>query len=198
VIFHPIFFPIYLVLILFGFAPDPFFFSFFTGKLKYGLFIIVLLYASVFPLLMVYFMSRMNQITDFTLPEPKDRIKTLSLIIGIYVALAYFLYSKGNLLRPMAFLFCIFVIHMIGLVVITYFTKISIHVSTAFAVIGVLMLVYSRYVEYALFFPILGMLVLAGFIASARLDLKAHTFREIAYGASYGFLSGFVSSYFLI
>jgi membrane-associated phospholipid phosphatase len=59
-------------------------------------------------------------------------------------------------------------------------------------------LVYNRYVEYALFFPILGMLVLAGFIASARLDLKAHTFREIAYGASYGFLSGFVSSYFLI
>jgi membrane-associated phospholipid phosphatase len=198
VIFHPIFFPIYLILLLFGFAPDPFFFSYFTGKLKYGLFIIVLLYSSVFPLLMVYYLNRMKQISDFTLPLPKDRIKVLALITGIYIALAYFLISKGNLLRPLAFLFCIFVIHMIGLMLITFFAKISIHVSTVFAVIGVLSLVYTRYSEYSLLYPILSMLVLAGIIATARLDLKAHNLKEIAIGASYGLLSGFVSSYFLI
>jgi membrane-associated phospholipid phosphatase len=198
VIFHPIFFPIYLILLLFGFAPDPFFFSYFTGKLKYGLFIIVLLYSSVFPLLMVYYLNRMKQISDFTLPLPKDRIKVLALITGIYIALAYFLISKGNLLRPLAFLFCIFVVHMIGLMLITFFAKISIHVSTVFAVIGVLSLVYTRYSEYSLLYPILSMLVLAGIIATARLDLKAHNLKEIAIGASYGLLSGFVSSYFLI
>jgi membrane-associated phospholipid phosphatase len=198
VIFHPIFFPIYLIIILFGFAPDPFFFTYFTGKLKYGLFIIVLLYSSVFPLLMVYYLNRMKQISDFTLPLPKDRIKVLALISGIYIALAYFLLSKGNLLRPLAFVFCIFVIHMVGLAIITYFSKISIHVSTVFAVIGVLAMVFSRYAEYSLFYPILGLIILAGIIAGARLDLKAHSIREIAYGALYGLLSGFVSSYFLI
>jgi hypothetical protein len=198
VIFHPIFFPIYLIVLLFGFAPDPFFFSYFTGKLKYGLFIIVLLYSAVFPLLMVYYLSRLKQISDFELPLPKDRIKVLALITGIYLALAYFLISKGNLLKPLAFLFCIFVIHMIGLAVISYLTKISIHVSTVFAVIGVLTMVYSRYNEYGLLYPILGLLVLAGIIATARLDLKAHNLKEIGYGAFYGLLSGFVSSYFLI
>ncbi len=196
-LFHPIFFPIYCVLILFGFAPDPFFFSYFIGKLKYGLFLILLLYTAVFPLLLVFYMSRMKQISDFTLPTSIDRIKVLGLISGIYMALAYFLYSKVNLLKPLAFLFCIFVIHMIGLIFITYFKKISMHVSTVCTVLGILIMVYLKYAAYDLLIPILGVLVLAGAIASARLSQKAHDLPEISLGALYGISSGLISSYFL-
>ena len=114
------------------------------------------------------------------------------------MALAYFLYSKGNLLKPLAFLFCIFVVHMIGLLIISYFKKISMHVSTACTIVGIFTILYLKYAAYELLWPIAGLLVLAGAIASARLDLKAHNIQEISLGATYGLLSGVISAYFLI
>ncbi len=72
------------------------------------------------------------------------------------------------------------------------------HVSTAFTIVGIFSILYLKFEAYDLLWPIAGLIVLGGVIASARLDLKAHNLQEISLGVAYGLLSGIVSSYFLI
>jgi hypothetical protein len=140
--------------------------------------------------MMVAILQKMKLIQHYTLPVKQDRVLVLFLISGIYVALAFFLHSKGNILNTVSNLFFIFIVHIFGLALISIYFKISIHVSSIAAVFSILMVLIFKFSLSVLLLPALIILLILGLVSSSRLELEAHSLSEIGAGAVWGVFSG--------
>lgn len=197
-LFHPIFIPFFLVVLLYFCAPVPLYFVFFNPKTVYGIFILVLLYATVVPLLLVFMLKKYQFIDHLELFSIADRNKVLMVIISVYIALAFFLYNKGIALKPLSYLFMSFIFNMVGLVLFNKYLKISLHMAAVCGALGIISSIYFKYHAPDLFSPLIIIILLAGIIGSARLFLEQHNIKEISFGSVWGLFSGFIISYFLI
>ncbi len=84
----------------------------------------------------------------------------------------------------------------IGMVtLITLFWKISAHATGMGGVIGFMLALNYCYAEEMLFYPIVGTVVLAGALLSARLRLNAHTPAQVLAGLLLGFTICFAAVY---
>ncbi len=195
---HPVFLPILLVLVLRFFAPISTFYGLFSLKSFVAFCAILILYTSVFPTVLIYWLLKKNQISSFELSKREDRPKVYFIVSAFYITLCYFFYSKGGLLFTTSKILAAITISIIGLGVISFKSKISAHTSGLAGFIAILLFLYLKYFELSLYLPILFLFVLAGISGSARLRLEAHTLSEVTLGFIWGFVSCFVSLYFLI
>lgn len=197
-VFHPIFLPFYSVILFYLFGKEPFFFSYLDPKVLKALGFIILLYSLVFPLFMVYLLRKMGHIgADLENMTVTDRNKILILITGIYSAFAYFLYSKGNLLRPLSYLYVVYSVNLLGNLILNKFLKISLHVSGISCVLGLSFYLMYYYDLENLNAVVYFLLILAGVIGSARLFLAAHNPKEIYLAYFWGIFSGIFTAFLI-
>ncbi len=196
-ILHPVFMPLYLILIFKTFTPLPLFYSFFAVKSFIALLVIVFLYTTVFPIGLVLWLRKSKAVSDIEISNPSERPKVYLITSAFYIALGYFLYSKGGLLEPTSFLIIIMVINIIGLAIISLKEKISAHISALAGILGMCFAIYLKYAEQTLFIPILGIILILGLLSSARLILGAHNQRQVIGGLVWGSLTGFIGIIYL-
>lgn len=197
-IFHPAFIPTYLIVALKLFSPLPLFYLFFNLKLFLIMTSLVFIYTALAPILMVYLLFRLRFVSDLQVLNREERPRVLILTSGFYLALAYFLYSKGDMLVPTSVLVFSMAANIFGLFVASFFSKISAHLAAMGGMIGIFVAIYFRYGDQSLVPVILLSIILAGFIASARLYIGAHNLKQTLVGALWGFLTGFVGVYFFM
>lgn len=127
------------------------------------------------------------------MPEREERIKPFLLIVMLYAVFTYLLYSKTRLGIGDNLFNLILIIDALVLAsfVITFFYKVSIHSLGVWGVIGMLLPLNKVAEDGSLFMPTLVAVVLAGLIMSARLQLNAHTPREVLIGSLTGLSIGF-------
>lgn len=75
--------------------------------------------------------------------------------------------------------------------ILNYYTKISLHMLGFFGLIGAIMGYFQNQLDYNLFF-LLFLIIVGGFVGSARLYLKAHSLKEVILGIVVGFGIGFL------
>lgn len=189
--------PLYLILIFKTFTPLPLFYSFFTTKSFIALVAIVFLYTAIFPIGLVLWLRKSKAISDIEISNPSERPKVYIITSAFYIALGYFLYSKGGLLEPTSFLIIIMVVNILGLAIISLKEKISAHISAFAGILGMCFAVYLKYAEQTLFIPILGIILILGILASSRLLLGAHNQRQIIGGLVWGSVTGFIGVIYL-
>ena len=80
---------------------------------------------------------------------------------------------------------------------ISFYWKISAHSVGIGGVIGMLMVLNTQFEGNVLLYPIVGLIVVGGFVISARLALQAHTLAETAAGFLMGFATGLCLSLML-
>jgi membrane-associated phospholipid phosphatase len=73
----------------------------------------------------------------------------------------------------------------------TLFYKVSIHTLGVTGILGILLPLNKVAENNSLFIPTLVLIVIAGLVMSARLQLNSHTPREVLIGAVTGFAVGF-------
>jgi membrane-associated phospholipid phosphatase len=125
--------------------------------------------------------------------EREDRIKPFLLITLLYIVFTGMLHMKRGLSvgdNLFNFLLIIDVLVVFSLL-ITFFYKASIHSVGIWGIIGILLPLNKVIEDYTIFIATLIALVLAGLVMSARLQLNAHTPREVLVGAVAGFSIGF-------
>ena len=142
------------------------------------------------PALNIFLFKALGTISSVTLQSRRERIVPFSFVAVLYVLITWLLYSRtrigmnDNLLK---FLVLIDVLVVVATIV-TFFYKISVHAMAAWAFIGILLPLNKISEEGKLFAPTIIAILLAGVIMSSRLQLNAHTPREVMVGAIAGLL----------
>ncbi len=151
---------------------------------------ILLLFIVTFllPLLCIGLLKSFGTVRTFMMEDRHERIVPFLFVTGIYVAITFMLYTRTPIAAQGNFLKLLMVIDLLVIIstIVTFFFKISVHSVGIWGLIGItLPLTQISEVNY-LFYSSVGLIVLAGIVMSARLQLGAHTVREVMWGSITG------------
>ncbi len=197
ILFHPLMMATYLVLILIVFFPIALF-PLSANSFK-GFLLLIFISTFVFPVLNILFFKLFGSIRSLAMPTREERVIPFVFIAILYGVITYLFYSKFRVgLADSVFKLLIIInLLVIASALITLFYKASVHSLGIWGLVGIL-ISFNRLTENAeLLYPILGLIVIAGLVMSARLQLQAHRPREILVGSVCGFTTGFLATIYL-
>ncbi len=123
--------------------------------------------------------------------DKRDRVVPFIFVAIIYGLSAYLFLVKIHTNPIFGIILASITFTLVLTTLITQSFKISMHSAGISGVVGFLMAVSFRYPDNQLFYPIIIMILLAGVAMTARLQLNAHTTKEVITGALLGFLVSF-------
>jgi hypothetical protein len=193
-VFHPLLFPSYGTLLIV--LSNPHLFAQYNERQQGGWLIGVFALTFLFPVIWLAMMKQLGMISSFSLESKKERIIP-------YIAIATFYLWTYRMFKPSSsnFIFSNQLIStmMLGATITVFigffvniFRKVSIHAMGAGNFLGLLM-VSINMSPYDLRIALIGAIILAGIIGTARLSLGAHTPREVFWGYFIGFVGPFIS-----
>ncbi|MFZ9847140.1 MAG: hypothetical protein ACO3EE_03175 [Flavobacteriales bacterium] len=189
---HPLFMPLYGLLLLFysnrlnGFN---YFASEESKQANMQLFVYVFIFNILIPLGFAYLLKKRGKIESLEMEKKEDRQMPF-LITAISYFLGFIVIQKeiGSAINP--FLIWILVgaeLSIIATLIISLFWKISIHMIGIGGLVGINILMMKLNMEWDYYFY--ASILLAGLLAYARLKLEAHTFAQVLAGFIIGILS---------
>jgi hypothetical protein len=177
-IFHPLFVPFYMLLILMN--VNTFFAAMIPVKAKLFLAGLVFLMTILFPLVTIFLLYRLKLVKSFYLESREERIYPL-------LAVAVFYYITYYLLKSFTISF-IFSYYMLGAtfltilaMIISFYRKISLHMLGIGGMTGLLMGL-SLNLNIDLTWFVIAAIILAGFLGFARIQSNSHKPSEIYSG----------------
>ena len=191
VIFHPLLLVTYLLLVLAFFLPSALYPVTVEGTPTFIVFMFVLTF--VLPVLNIIMFRLLGAVQSITLETRSERVRPFLLIAILYCFVTYMFYSKwrvgldDGLLRLLFIVDCLVVLAAI----ITILYKISIHSMGVAGLLGILFPLNKVAEDNMLIMPTIVVLIIVGLVMSSRLQLNAHTPREVMLGSIVGFLTGF-------
>ncbi len=156
--------------------------------------ILLLLFIGTFmvPAMLIYYLYRTGRLTDMTMPNRTDRKWPLFLTGLIYTGVTYLFAFRMNLLSDtspqLAVVLAAITLSILLVAIISLYWKISAHAVGIGGVLGVVLAIMAKYGDTDLFLPLVGLLALSGLVATARLQLNAHTLGQVLAGWSLGVL----------
>ena len=183
-LFHPMLLPTYM-LVIFFYIPGFTIFSIST-EIKFYLIAFVFIMTFGIPASLVFMLKRLKVIESLQMDNRKERLMPLGIMAGIYFITFYSLNHIGSLALFNLFLLGVAVVSLVAMV-ITLYTKISLHMIGAGGVSGAvlgLLLVYPVDVRWLFYLVIL----LSGVVGYARLTVTNHTLRQLYNGFMMGFV----------
>ncbi len=146
----------------------------------------------VLPVLMVSIMRLTGMVQSFTMPTQRERIFPFILIFIVYAVFTYMLTYKSRIGFGDNLFKFLLIIDALVLVaaLITPFYKASIHALGMMGLAGILIPLNKESDNVLLLWATVAVVALAGIVMSARLQLHAHTPRQVLVGALLGFLTG--------
>lgn len=142
------------------------------------------------PALNIFLFKALGTISSVTLRNRRERIIPFLFVAALYLLITWLLYTRTRISlndNLMKFLVMIDVLVVVA-ALITFFYKVSVHSMAVWAFIGILLLLNNTSEEGRLLAPIIVSILLAGVIMAARLQLNAHTPREVMVGAAAGLM----------
>lgn len=184
IVLFPIFFPSYIILVLFYFNN----FNAFQIPLnvKFMIFSIIFITTCVFPLLFILIMKKRGMIKSIQMETKEERVFPL-IITTIFFFMAYYMLKDLEVLGLFLYFLVGSTVLLIFALLINFITKISIHMIGVGGMTGALLGLSLRMNTDILVLIILSVF-LSGLTGYARLKLNAHNQAQI-YG---GFLCGFL------
>ena len=193
-LFHPLLFCTYAA--AFIVAVNPHLFAEYQLKTQLLWIMITFIFTCFCPVVWIVMMKQLELISDYTLSDPKERIRP-------YVAVATFYMWTYRLFKPTTemtpFSNPIISMMMLGAAVsifigffINIFSKVSIHAIGAGSIIG-LVVFMMQVSDYDLKFVLVFAILAAGLIGTSRLMLGIHQPKEIWPGYLIGFIGQFFS-----
>lgn len=152
----------------------------------------------LFPSLNVGIFKTFGSIKTLAMKDRRERVMPFTFVTILYCVITYLFYARtrigldDNLLK---FLIIIDALVVVGTIA-TFFYKVSVHSIGICGIIGILLPLNNISEDGALFYPTIATIVIAGVVMSSRLQLNAHTPREVMVGSVLGFTTSFVLMFF--
>ncbi len=185
-VFHPMLMCTLLIGLLYLFAPS-LISPLNQASILYVLSIIFLLTYAI-PVLSIGVLKFTSYISSMKLENRKERIVPFIFVSCYYALTTYMFVVKLGLDGVIMVMFSTITLMIILLTIITTFFKISVHSAGIWGLLGFLVSIHYKFPDNRLFWPILGVLVLAGLINSSRLLLNTHSPKEVVMGSALGFV----------
>ena len=170
VILFPIFFPSYIILILFYYN------NFNTYQIpinvKFMVFSIIFITTCIFPLLFIFIMKKRGMIKSIQMETREERVFPI-IITTIFYFMAYYMLRNIEVLNLFLFFLIGSTLLLILALLINFLTKISIHMIGVGGMTGTLIGLSLR-MNADLVVLVNVSILLAGLTGYARLKLKAH------------------------
>lgn len=191
VIFHPLLMATYLLGLLSFVLPSALYPI--NIESRNSFLILIFLMTFVLPALNISFFRIVGSISSITMPDRAQRVRPFFLISLIYGFVTYLFFIKSRISVDDNLFKLLIIIDALVIVatLITLFYKVSIHTLGVTGILGILLPLNKVAENNALFIPTLVLIVIAGVVMSARLQLNSHTPREVLIGAVTGFAVGF-------
>jgi hypothetical protein len=190
VVFHPLFMPLYGLLIIFS---APTLFGYLPFQVKKLLFLIVLVNNVLLPTSLLPFFKHWKIITSLTIVNRKERIIPLIIATVLYTTTSFIIsgFPVPHFLKSFFYALCIL---SLVLTVVNFWWKISLHSAGAGALIALeLILSFRTYSPLTIY--LIATLIAGGFILTSRLNLKLHNPVQVWTG----FITGFtVLTFFML
>ncbi len=178
VLFHPVFLPLYLLLLLFNM--DLYASLLLSWKGKLLLAGIVAFTTLIMPMIFTWVFYRMKLISSVRMISKEERIYPL-LAQSVFFYLTYYLLKQAQV--PMVFSF-----YMLGAtflavcaLVITFYYKISLHMMGMGGIFGFLLGLSMRF-DLPIPATIAGLILISGIVGAARIKSDSHKISEVYSG----------------
>lgn len=186
VLFHPLLMATYGCLVIFFVIQNTIFDYLTPFGVKWRITLIVFLFSFVFPILNIYILYKLKRIPSFTLSEQSERTFPYLMTAAFYFGLFYLLLDLN--IWPTVKLFVLgggIAILLVALINTKY--KISAHLTGAGGLLGALIsLSYLLKFDMTVYYMIV--ILLAGLLGSARLQLHEHKPSQLYTGFALGLL----------
>jgi hypothetical protein len=183
VIFHPLFMPVYGMVIIFS---APTLFEYLPFAVKKLLFLIVLINNVLLPFFLLSFFRYRNIISSWTIDNRRERIIPLVITTILYSATSFiiFRFQIPGFLK--SFIFAASFLALI-VTVINFWWKISTH-SVGAGALTALVFVLSFKMYSPLVWYLISVIVAGGLVLSSRLKLNFHNPQQVWFGFFAGFI----------
>jgi len=181
VIFHPLFMPVYGMVVIFS---APTLYGYLPFEVKKLLFLIVLINNVILPLSLLPFLKYRNIISSWTVENRRERIIPLLITTLLYASTSFIVMKFPIPVFLKSFIFAAFFVSL-AITVINFWWKISIHSAGAGA-LSALVLILSLKMYSSLVWYLIMVIIAGGLILSSRLKLNSHSPQEVWLG----FLTG--------
>ncbi|WP_229368095.1 hypothetical protein [Fibrisoma limi] len=202
VVFHPLLMPTLLFGILLYLAPGVLGVDAFTGTLRASL--LVLLFIGTFgvPALLIYYLYRSGFVSSLHMDDRQERRVPYLLTGLIYTFLTFLFAFRMQLISVVAPEIAVLLgstaVSVLLVGIISLFWKISAHSVGIGGVIGTIAGIMLKFNQTELFLVLLAVIILAGVLASARLQLNAHTPGQIGAGLALGLTISLITVFLFI
>lgn len=191
---HPLLMPTIIFAVVFYVSPeaisnlDVYNNSVLVGKmsLKVGLLLLIFLQTFVVPCVMIYYLYRFKLIKSLKMETLQDRRLPYLVTIVIYTGIAAFYTYSLKQFPEIALIITSIAFSIAIVTVISLYWKISAHAVGISGMVGAFFGIIIKYHSHALFYPLIGSIIVGGFLLSARLHLNAHTPLQIIVGTILG------------
>lgn len=188
-IFHPLLMPSMTFLILYWLMPE------LIKPLTIVTLPFLFITTFIIPLLSISMMKLSGSIASFRLENREERLMPFSFVSIFYGLTTYLFVFKIQVNDIIALLLLATTILVVVLTLITFWFKISIHAAGISGVVGFFLVFGIRFPESQAMYPLLVLLISAGLVMSARLELNAHSPKEILAGTLTGLTICFSTLY---
>lgn len=157
-------------------------------SVKMALLILLFVHTFLMPSIGIYILYRLKVVRSLEMDRLEDRRIPYLLSVIIYVAITAFFSLNDNLshLSEISLILASITFSLSMVSLISLYWKISAHAVGISGTVGAMIGIAIRYQESQLFYPILILILLMGFLISARLHLNAHTPMQVAAGSLLG------------
>jgi hypothetical protein len=186
VLFHPLLMATYLFSLLAWALPS----ALFPIQASSHVTFILLLFIVTFllPVLNIGIFRVFGTVKTYAMINRKERIIPFIFVSVIYVVITYLFYSRTRIGFGDNFMKLMMIIDLLVVVatLITFFFKVSVHCVAVWGMVGILLPLTKIAEVNTLFHVTLGGIVIAGLVMSSRLQLDAHSPREVMVGSIVG------------
>ena len=192
VAFQPLIVPSLVVALLFYAIPEST--SVPVGN-RWSIWLLVMETTLLIPMLRVVGMRMASFLPSLRMMTKEERVWPFSVTALFYLMTWGFFYFKLNIDSLLVFSLGVITLCVVLLTLITYFWKISAHLTGLSGLLAIIAVLAQKFPAYPLLYPLLAALILCGLVASARLYLDAHKPAEILGGFILGFSVCFFAFY---
>ena len=161
---------------------------------KWFLYTLVFVNTFIFPVIITLVMYQRKIISSLQLKKRSERIYPFGFAVGFYF-FTYFLLKKTAIPQVLLSIILGSTLTLLAVFLITFKYKISAHMAAITGLLGALLAIFITFqANYSN--AILLIALIWGFLASARLKLKAHSHSEIYGGSLVGGILVFMSVFF--
>lgn len=183
-VFQPLLIPIYGALL---FLNLPFYaFSLLSDQVKWYVLVCNALFTFIMPVTLILLMLKMGMISSVQLNKREER-KYPIIFTAVFYVMNYYFLSKIHLPAPYLFFLLAGLFSLLATLLITYYWKISIHMTALGGLCGAFLLLSLVWpIDLRILLAVL--FLISGITGTSRLILNAHTPAQVAAGFAAGLL----------